>query len=100
PAEAEDHLVELLTAEIGSVMEDRQIGTEANEAAITDWIQWQRETNRLATWRDDDEATATAEIGSLLREGLAAQDQVVVQFRERKSLGGPKRAHMHAGDIF
>jgi hypothetical protein len=100
PTEAEDQLVELLTAEVGSVMEDRQIGIEANEAAITDWIRWQREANRLATWRDDDEATATAEIDSLLREGLAAQDQTVVQFRERKSLGGANRAHIHAGNIF
>jgi hypothetical protein len=100
PAEAEDQLVGLLTSELGSVMEDRGIGSQAGAAAIGEWVQWQLQDGPFPYWEGASAQQVEEEVKALLEHGLRSDEPVVEHFRGRKPPSGKSKAHIHAGRIF
>lgn len=99
PAEAEEQLVEMIASELRSVMEDREIGREADATAVEDWVEWRLQTVDLDLWADVDPEQAARESKALLSHGIRSGERPVADFKSRNEMKA-KNLHIEAARVF
>jgi hypothetical protein len=99
PAEAEEQLVEVVAAELRSVMEDREIGRQADAEVVEEWVEWRLQTEDLFLWTGIDSEKATRESKALLRHGIGSSEQPVADFKSRAGITSGRR-HLEAARVF
>lgn len=80
PEEAESHLVNMLAAEIASILDDREVGAQAGLKAINDWLAREREQDsdplRAGSALSPPREFTHAQIEKMLSDGLGLDDRL------------------------
>ncbi len=103
PEEAEGHLVEIVAAEIASVLSDAQLGSHANMGVIREWLNQAREApealdygSALATPRSIDDQ----QIVKMLTVGLGLDEKLEQHTSEGLKKGALKQLRKQAAHLF
>jgi hypothetical protein len=99
PSEAEEQLVELVSSELRSVMEDRRVGDQANAQAVQEWVEWRSRVSGFPFFEEIDPAEAAEQRELLLREGIGGDSLPIQTLRSRKEIGKSK-VHKFAHRVF
>jgi hypothetical protein len=83
--EAGEQLVELVTAELRAIMDDRGVGEEAGAAAIKEWLRW-KVADGEPLGIIDAEGQEEEDLDVLLKYGLSSGDNELSEVRHRLGL--------------
>ena len=77
PTDSEDHLTEMVAAELASILADSKVGTKADRHAINLWLRWASKSRKLKPGQllSVDPKLTVPQIKKMLQDGLGDEDR-------------------------